>query len=364
MTPAATAIEAEVLRRGGRIPFAEYMELALYDPEHGYYSAPEPRYGRAGDFLTAPTASDWYPSVLGRLIGRLAIDGPMAVVDLAAGDGSLLEALLDHAPTKAVGDVIGIERSESMRRLAAQRLGDGISLVAGLDQLSRPEGPILIHASELYDAFPVDRVVRRGDEIMELWVEAGEAGLTWAEVPARDEVSTYFVGHGVELVDGQVAEANRGAEPFHRRLLEWAGDNAIVVVLDYGYEARRLYNPRGRAQGSLVCYRDHQLNRDPLETPGQQDITAHVNWNDLGRPAADAGWSVLGPWSLAEFLIRAGLGDLAETRGVGMEAEPTAEVMAARQEIKRLLDPEGMGSDLKVLVQATGPLTDAATRIL
>jgi SAM-dependent MidA family methyltransferase len=353
-----------IAERGGRIPFAEYMELALYDPEHGYYSAPKPRYGRAGDFLTAPTASDWYPSVLGRLIGRLAIDGPMAVVDVAAGDGSLLAALLDHGPATAAGPAMGVERSATMRRRAAERLGDRATIAAVLDDLPRPDRPALIHASELYDAFPVDRVVRRGDHLMELWVEASEAGLRWVEVPARDEISDYFAGHEIELVDGQVAEANRGAEAFHRGLLEWSGNNAIVLVLDYGYEARRLYNPRGRAQGSLVCYRDHQLSRNPLEAPGQQDITAHVNWNDLRRPAADAGWCELGLWSLAEFLMRAGLGDVAETRGVGMEAEPTAEVMAARQEIKRLLDPEGMGSDLKVLAQGKGSIADTATRIV
>lgn len=350
-----------VRAREGQVRFSEFMERALYDPEHGYYAAPTPRYGRGGDFLTAPTASPWYARVLAKMVGRLAEScGPLALVDLAAGDGSLVGHLVESVPEAALSSIVGVEASAAMRTLARKRLGDSAVVAPSLDEVPAPRGAVLVHASELYDALPVERVVKRSDGLMELAVAVQDGGLAWREVPARPHVAAYFADHGVSLVEGQVAEANLRAGPLHRRVLEWAGENACSLVLDYGYPADRLYNPRGRAQGTLVCYRRHRLGRDPLEDPGQQDLTAHVNWDDLRGPASALGWRELGLWPLAEFLVRAGLGEVAEEHGLGIEAEPSASVVEARQELKRLLDPEGMGSDLKLLVQAQGALAEAA----
>jgi SAM-dependent MidA family methyltransferase len=137
-----------------------------------------------------------------------------------------------------------------------------------------------------------------------------------------------------------------------------------MLTLDYGYETARLYNPRGRRGGSLATFRRHRVARDPLQSPGEIDITAHVNWDDLRAAGRDAGWLEVGLWPLAEFLVRSGLAVELEERGLGMEAENDAATFAARQEIKRLLDPDGMGSDLKVLVQAKGVMVDVASRLL
>ena len=132
----------------------------------------------------------------------------------------------------------------------------------------------------------------------------------------------------------------------------------MILVLDYGYEARRLYDARGRAGGSLSTFSRHELGRDPLQAPGEVDLTAHVNWDDLRNAARGAGWTEIGLWPLAEFLIRSGLEQELESRGLGVEAELDAATVTARQEVKRLLDPEGMGSDLKMLVQANGDMVE------
>jgi SAM-dependent MidA family methyltransferase len=198
-------------------------------------------------------------------------------------------------------------------------------------------------------------------ELRELWVgvEAGE--LAWIERPAPAALERYLAEHGVTLRPGQLAELNLEAAGLHRQLLELAGDVGVSVVLDYGYEARRLYDSRGRLGGSLACYHEHRLERDPLLRPGRQDITAHVNWDDLDRAADATGWQRVGLWPLAEMLLRGGLADIIESLGLGMEAELDAATVTERQELKRLLDPEGMGSDLKALVQATPQALDAAT---
>jgi SAM-dependent MidA family methyltransferase len=167
----------------------------------------------------------------------------------------------------------------------------------------------------------------------------------------------------VSLAPGQLAEINPEAEEYHGKLLEAIG-GGLVLVLDYGYPARRLYDPRGRARGSLVSYRRHELGRDLLDSPGERDLTAHVNWDDLRRAAKLRGWQEIALIPLAEFLVRAGLARLVEEQGLGPEAELDADTVTERQEIKRLLDPEGMGSDLKMLVQGRGELAEVAAEIL
>jgi SAM-dependent MidA family methyltransferase len=294
--------------------------------------------------------------------------GPVALVDLAAGDGSLLESVLESLGAekdRVLGRVVAVERGRAMRSRLAERLVERSTTVIGrLADIAPGGGPVVLHASELYDAVPVDRVVADAGRLLELWVAVDDGRLTWSRRPARREVEAYFRDHGVVLVDGQVAEACRRAGTLHREHLEWAGEEAVALTLDYGYEAVRLYDPRGRAQGSLACYSRHRLSRDPLQLPGEQDVTAHVNWDDLRAPATRLGWRECGLWPLAELLVRGGIEDVLEAEGLGMDAELDASTYTARQEIKRLLDPDGMGADLKVLVQAHGRPGEVVAEVL
>jgi SAM-dependent MidA family methyltransferase len=359
----------EITKLGGAIPFDRFMELALYHPEHGYYSAARPRYGRDGDYLTAPTASEWYPRVVARLLRRLAErGGPLRLVDVAAGDGSFVAGVLEAigpASPEVVAEIVAVERSPAMRRRLGARL-DGFPFTLLEDPSAVPVGAVatVLHASELYDAQPVARAIGRDGGINELWVAAGNSGLVWQERPPREEVAAYFARHGVALEEGQIGEAGLGAATLHRLMLRAAAGPGLCLVLDYGYEARRLYDPRGRRGGSLTTFAGHRIGRDALETPGEIDLTAHVNWDDLRHAGAAEGWTELGLWPLAELLVRAGLAAELEARNLGMEAELDAATVSARQEIKRLLDPEGMGSDLKMLVQAKGDLVETASSVL
>ena len=365
----------EIVARGGAVPFDAFMELALYHPVHGYYSSASPRYGRAADYLTAPTASAWYTRVVARLMSGFAgATGPLRIIDLAAGDGSFLAGLaesLGGTRPAVIESAVAVERSDAMRQRALDRVGKSTVCYSDLSEIGTGPGPTVMHASELYDAFPVARAVGRNGGLREMWVTVDDAGLGWSERPPRDEVTAYFGDRGVVLEEGQIAEANLGAVASHREALQVAGADGLMLVLDYGYETVRLYNPRGRRGGSLATFRRHRVGRDPLEAPGETDITAHVNWDDLRAAGREAGWVEIGLWPLAEFLVRAGLAEELEERGLGMEAEIDAATFSARQEVKRLLDPDGMGSDLKVLVQANGadgrhrePLARDVDRIL
>ncbi len=360
----------EIEERGGSVPFEAFMGLALYHPDHGYYSAEEARYGRGGDFLTAPTASEWYPRMIARsLAGVGTICGALRFVDLASGDGSLIAGVVEalgQGAGEVLGEVLSVERSEAMRERQQDRLKRihiPVRWLGSITEVGASAKPMVAHASELYDAQPVARVIRRSGDLRELWVTARAGELNWLERSPRNAVEGYFAHHGVKLEEGQIAEANLVAEDLHRGLLENLGEDGLCLVLDYGYEAKRLYDPRGRRGGSLTTFRCHQLGRDPFAAPGKTDLTAHVNWDDLRNAGESAGWTEVGLWPLAEFLVRAGIeNDLAEL-GLGMEADLDAATITARQEIKRLLDPEGMGSDLKMLVQARGRMVEAAEAV-
>jgi len=365
-----TWIVAEIKARGGAVPFDEFMELSLYHPEHGYYSSEELRYGRNGDYLTAPTASEWYSRVFARVLSSTAlVVGPLRLVDVASGDGSFIAGVLVSLGARAdevLADVVSVERSEAMRSRQVESLEQAPIRVTWIESTPElePAGKMtVLHASELYDAQPVVRVVGRDGGMREYWVDVDGGAPAWSERPLREEVAAYFERHGVTLEEDQIAEANLTADAMHRRLLAAAGDHGLCLVLDYGYEARRLYDPRGRGWGSLTTFRRHRLGRDPLESPGEVDVTAHVNWDDLRFAAEATEWTEVGLWQLAEFLVRAGLEDELEGRGLGMDADLDAATFTTRQEIKRLLDPEGMGSDLKVLIQAKGDMVDVAKSV-
>jgi len=365
-----TWIAEEITARGGAVSFRDFMELALYHPGHGYYSAGCPRYGRRGDFLTAPSASPWYARAVARLLRVIASEcGPLTLVDVGSGDGTFMRTVLvslGKDPVHVVCRAVSIERSAAMRR----RQDGGASLAvphilaADIRDLKVVPGRCVVHASELFDALPVHRIVAREDGLRELWVAVEKGVPCWLERAARDELVGYFEEHGCSLEPGQLAEVNLDATRLHRDLLKLAGVPGMALILDYGYPAARLYDARGRRGGSLVGYRGHRIVRDPLETPGEQDITAHVNWDDLRSVARNAGWEEAGLWQLAEFMVRAGIGEVMENAGIGADADLTVEVVSERQEVKRLLEPDGMGSDLKVLVQACGPMLEIAQRAL
>ncbi len=354
-----------LLRERGRMTFAEFMAEALYHPRYGYYTRPRAGHGpagRSGDFLTAPTASPLFSRTLAGMLRRLAErrGEPLTYVELGAGEGLLMRGVLE-----ALGDdraalrrVVAVEAGAWAReRLAA--VDRDMEVHAELHEAERPWGPVVVFASELYDAFPAHRVrvVRRDGEILlqELFVEAAAGDrLDWAlGPPSTDAIEGYLVEHGVRLAEGQTVELRPGVRAFHRDVLAWCGEEGVALILDYGHPGRKLYDPRARGRGTLVGYREHRLVEDVLEDAGEVDITAHVNFDDLETAGADLGWESSGLTPLGLFLAAhgaVGLLPAAAAAGEPMTAEDWAELSAA----KRLLLPSGMGSDLKVLAQGRG----------
>lgn len=342
-----------VLGPGERVTFARFMELALYHPEIGYYARPQEGYpaGPGGDFVTAPTVHPAFAGTWCRILASLAEarGQPLTFVDLGAGDGSFLERLLAGLSTGVLSRVLAVEVSPAGRRAVATRL-PAVETAAGVRELPPPSGPCVVFASELYDAMPCHLVEGSEGGLRELYVEAQEDGLLRlvADEPSSPVLVAYLEAHGVRLEPGQRAEVRPQARAFHGEILQWAGGDALIVVVDYGYPARLLYNPRARRRGTLAGYRRHRVVDDVLADPGEVDITAHVNWDDLLAAGGDMGFASSAPEPLGLFLTRWGVLEVATRDSHDGSQVPWG--------VKLLVHPAGMGSDLKVLVQGRGSL--------
>ena len=359
------AIIAEVTRRG-RVTFAEFMRLALYHPEAGYYTRRRRRAGPAGpggDFLTAPTASPLFTRTMGAILSELAatLGGSLNLVELGAGEGLGLAGILaavDWPDRDVVRRAVAVEVGDWARERLTMRC-PGVEVARSLAERPRPGGPVVLFASELYDALPAHRVTmvveaeRRA--LKEFYIEPGSRGRLRMTLhdPSTPAIAAYLGDVNVSLEDGQVAELRPGLRSVHAEALAWCGHDGVALVVDYGHAARKLFDPRARRHGSLAGYRNHVPVGNVLRTPGGIDITAHICFDDLERAAADVGWERGELRPLGSFLaLHGALRFLPQATAAGAPLSPGdwAELASA----KRLLVPEGMGSDLKVLAQGRG----------
>ena len=343
----------DVLRKAlqyGDLSFRDFMELALYHPEAGYYARGENPVGRGADFITAPVLSPVFSFALGNLVREFvrANEGAVcSVVDIGCGDGSLIEDVARCSLLVARGEVrfFGVDRSLSRATSNEQRA----TYLRSLDHVPR-DGAHLILSNELYDAFPFARLVKRGEHLHELWVEERDGVLDWVEREAAAPYEDYFAERGIELSEGQFADVSLEWEAFHADVLRFLG-RGLVVTIDYGYPGDKLFHPRARRFGTAAAYAGHRVSRDLLANPGEQDLTAHINFSDLQR----AGGETLFFGRLAKFLLSLGVMEHEHFRPVDESGITTPEeglaLIDAREAARRLILPDGIGEEMRVLVQ-------------
>jgi SAM-dependent MidA family methyltransferase len=360
----ASVIRADIESTpGGRISFARFMELALYEPRLGYYRQPADRPTDAGDFLTAPEAHPIFGWTIARRIEEMWLElgrpSPFHLLEYGAGSGTLglaiIEGLRRHAAGS--GDAVRYRPEETnahrladLRRRFAEagltdRLADGDESV--------PVTGVLI-ANEFLDALPVHRFVIRGGRVRELFVAWSGRFVEVEDDPSTPDLERRLADDGLsagQLAEGQIGEISLGLAPW---LDEVAArlDRGYVLVIDYGYPAAELYGPR-RLAGTLLGYRGHRVVGDPFDSPGQTDLTAHVDFTALQTLAERRGFRAAGLTTQQEFLVAAGL----EAELQALQASPHTKIedyMRARSAIVRLLDPRHMGS-FRVLVMSRKP---------
>jgi len=243
------------------IPFADFMEAALYHPEFGYYSSSRNPVGEVGDFVTSPTISPVFGFGLARLSsefgGRLG-DGVYGIVDIGCGDGSLLEAVAaamagEHR-SKAL--FFGVDRSLS--RVPEPKRGT-ISFSTDLSALPS-DIPLLIFCNELFDALPVTRLLLREGSLREAMVRLRDGFLEWSERPATPAHAQYLNARGIVLDEGQTADVSPAWWQLYEQICGVAA-RGMIVTFDYGFEQKQLFDRRIRMHGTAAAYRAHGVHR-------------------------------------------------------------------------------------------------------
>jgi SAM-dependent MidA family methyltransferase len=340
-------IEA-ILADRGPVSFRDFMELALYHREHGYYGSGRAALGRQGDYFTNVSVGPlfgrllaWQFAEMWRLAGSPAA---FTIIEQGANDGAfaadVLTWLREHQPQ--FHNHLHYQIIEPLPVLEARQrehLHDFAGKVTWHDSLEKlPRITGVFFSNELVDAFPVHLVRYRGDQWHELWVTPD---LEWEERPLPENLAAQIAD--LPRIENYTTEINLAA-------IDWAAkiaaklDRGWIVTVDYGYPRDIYYAPE-RHTGTLLCYAGHTRSSDPLENPGAWDITAHVDFTTLAPAFLNApGIELTGFTDQHHFLA-----------GIAAQAIPEGTTdPAILRPLKTLLHPEMLGRTFQVLTLSRG----------
>jgi SAM-dependent MidA family methyltransferase len=361
-TPLKTHL-LDLLRRSGPMPFERYMALCLYHPEFGYYMQDRERSGVRGDYFTS---SDLHP-IFARLIARQAAEmweilgrpGRFTWVEVGAGRGVFALDFLGWVQRvwpafSGALDYVAVEpgvrpQARLRERLAANGLEAKVRVVADLTELEPVTGGFF--SNELVDSFPVAVVTRVAGRLREVYVAAEGDELREKTGLLSDPAVAVLAGrYAQEIDEGQRVEVSRRA-PEWMRTVGAKLARGFVITIDYGDVAERLYTP-DRPRGTLLACRGHQTSENFFAAPGEQDLTAHVNFSALIDAGKEVGLETTGFTTQERFLLA--LGEANEFADLYDDGQTEREKLQARLQLKRLIYPAGMGGLFKVLIQHRG----------
>ena len=350
-------IREQVAAAGGALPFWRYMELALYAPGLGYYSAGAHKFGAAGDFVTAPELGGLFARCVAEATAPVLreIGADAVFLELGGGSGAFAEhallhlARLDALPTRYAI----LEPSADLRERQGERLNSALpaALSGRVEWLDAPPQQAwngVLFANEVLDALPTTRFVMRDGGVLEECVGLDDGGAFECVERPADMLLT----GALQNVERGLAE--RFAEGYRSELLPqlpyWidavAGllERGALLFTDYGYPRREFYSPE-RRDGSLICHYRHRAHADPFLWPGLQDLTASVDFTALAEAGTRIGFELAGYCAQAQFLIGNGLGEALEAA----QELPEIERLRLVQEAKRLTLPGEMGERFQAM---------------
>lgn len=343
------------IRERGPIPFSRYMELCLYDPELGYYSRNAPQFGKAGDFYTS---SDVH-AVYGRLLARqfeemwLVLGSPEQIVlrELGPGRGLFAQDVLDWSEKKfpeffrALRYVL-VESSRTLRarieKTLSRHFGAGKAAFLSSEQLNSI--PTIVFANEFFDAIPVEVVSAEGS--LRIDTRDGRFEETW--VPSSAEELEFLDRYSIHPETGERVEVSLQSQVHMKAAASL--ERGFVVVVDYGYN--REEQLAGRHRGTVKAIRQHSVSENPYEAPGEQDITADVNFTALAAAAEKCGMVAQKLITQSQFLL--GIGEANEFADAFEDCRLPQERAKVALQLKHLVTPAGMGESFHVLVTSKG----------
>ncbi|GET40901.1 class I SAM-dependent methyltransferase [Microseira wollei] len=395
-----------------QITFAEYMDLVLYHPQHGYYATNAAHIGPQGDFFTSPhLGSDFGELLAEQFVNMWEIMGkpsPFTLVEMGAGQGILAADILKYLQLQYpdffnIWEYIIVEKSIVLKREQQQRL-QGLPLKwCALEEIPNASIIGVFFSNELVDAFPVHLFVIEQGQLQEIYVSRSLIGIDpivlpppsyaldmvapdrsiplnltqssekkgFVEVtgePSTAKLAEYFKLVGIQLPssaypDGYRSEVNLAA-------LDWLSmvsnklNRGYLLTIDYGYPAHKYYTP-ARQQGTLQCYYRHRHHDNPYVNIGRQDITAHVDFTALERWGELCGLEKVGFVKQEFFLMALGLGSRMASLSSIEATNPQAihQVLQRREALHQLMNPMGLGG-FGVLIQSKGLTADQKARPL
>lgn len=339
-------IRGEIAASGGWIGFARYMELALYAPGLGYYSAGAKKLGKGGDFVTAPEISPLYGQTLACQVKQVLDAGFDEVLEVGAGSGALAATLLEELERsgKTPRNYLILELSADLRERSrdtlAARVPHLLERVAWLNRLP-PSFSGVVLGNEVLDAMPTHVVRVQSGKVEEGGVGVRNGRLDWSWRVASGELLD--AARSLKLPEGFRTEFPLATRAFMRSL---AGvlERGVALFVDYGFPQKEYYHPQ-RKDGTLMCHYRHHAHADPFFLPGLQDITGHVDFSAVAAAALEGGLELAGYTSQAQFLVNCGITDVMSRT----PAEEGMRFLPLANQADRLLSPAEMGELFKVI---------------
>ena len=356
----AALIRNEIAARGP-IPFSRYMELCLYAPGLGYYSAGKTKFGAAGDFVTAPELGDLFARcIAGTLAPTLREIGEAAdFVELGGGSGRFAVAALREFATIGtlprryrILEPAADLRERQRAHVAASLPHDLAARVEWIDSPPEQAWRGVLFANEVLDALPTTRFALHAGEVYEEYVAVRDVAFERVDRPA-DALVSAAVRHVERYLDAPFADGYRSEIlpqlPYWMPAVIGTLERGVAMFVDYGYPRSEFYLPE-RNDGTLVCHYRHRAHADPLYRPGLQDITAFVDFTAVAEAATGAGFELVGYAPQGQFLLASGLPALIE-ESVDMDEVERMRIVA---EAKRLTLPGEMGERFQAIAFARG----------
>lgn len=362
--------------RAGQLTFAEFMQMALYEPGLGYYTRQPNLIGARGDFYTAPHLTPVFGELLAHQLAdcweRLGAAANFQLVEMGAGQGVLAGDILawfyhnrpESWPSLSytIVEVSKFLIQGQRRRLQAVEQSLGIpgllDKVVWRDLTDIADGEItgVFISNELVDAFPVHLVQLEGGKLGEIYVQADAQGQFQEKIGplSTTEIFSYFERLGLDLTDGSYPEGYR--TEINLAALDWLAQigaklgRGYVLTVDYGHTATRRFSPY-RNQGTLQCYFNHTINHNPYLRVGEQDITTHVDFSSLMLTGEANALKTSSFETQAEFLTRWGIGEKFVELSAAGSGRSQNERMAEHAALLKLISPSEMGN-FGVLLQS------------
>lgn len=360
-------IQKNITAQGGKISFSDYMNMALYTPGLGYYSAGLKKFGKQGDFVTAPEISPLFAQCLAlQCIHIMQQMKQKKLLEVGAGSGIMaIELVLElekqqQLPEQYLILELSAELKDRQQQAIKAKLPHLYPLFVWLDHLPEKHFSGIVLANELLDAMPIHLLKLEQQSTLERYVAVnGEGNFIWQDAPPSNP-RLYEVAETIRMQQKKlqhlndqpdkpyITEVNLQAVDWLKSIADILFEGAILLI-DYGYTAQEYYHPQ-RSMGTLMCHYQHHRHTDPFYLPGLQDITAHVDFSSIAATAKASALQVCGFTTQAHFLMAGGLVELTKD----LDPNDTLNFVQIAQQIKMLTLPEEMGELFKVILLSKG----------